>query len=519
MTRPAYSYVEEEIRKALWTLGDRETARYSDILQRMDLGSLGEGYRQIRFSYESMFKLAVLMRLSGIRFQTRMVRHLKENREEAEKLGFGKRVPDQRTISYFINHVMDKETKELAEFAAKKIDDDIKRHALLIEDVVVVTKKNPKPKRRVSRQTFHIRKDAKIRKLCRFIKKEIYPMIWVPTRHNSIYSRNDFLDLLLHMSLTRDFAEDGSKTMREFRKRSPDADTLLYHIKKSGDMGAMQDMFVKAFEHVFKAAKASNFFRNRKCDLAVDYTGWHFYGNRSTPMVMGGKSDRGTNHYYKFATVDVLEAGKRFTLLALPVGDFDNNKDMVRKLLEYARSKVRINRVFLDRGFFSSDVINMLKKMGIHFIMPAMKNSRIKKISDSVKAPKIINDYVMGKGSNSSTFNLLILESDKGNIPVSTNIVGMRISPGISKRVLQLYGRRWGIETGYRVKKENFRPKTTSKNYLVRLFFFNLSVIIYDVWVAINLMLSIFLFGKISRDPLLTAKLMATRLFVMRDVP
>lgn len=43
-------------------------------------------------------------------------------------------------------------------------------------------------------------------------------------------------------------------------------------------------------------------------------------------MVMGKKPERGTNKCYKFITINIVENGKRFTLLALPVGHFDTKE-------------------------------------------------------------------------------------------------------------------------------------------------------------------------------------------------
>jgi IS4 transposase len=51
--------------------------------------------------------------------------------------------------------------------------------------------------------------------------------------------------------------------------------------------------------------------------------------------------------------------------------------------------------------------------------------------------------------------------------------------------VLKLYKRRWGIETSYRKIRE-FLPKTTSRSWIVRIFYFVLAFMIYNAWVALN---------------------------------
>jgi len=53
------------------------------------------------------------------------------------------------------------------------------------------------------------------------------------------------------------------------------------------------------------------------------------------------------------------------------------------------------------------------------------------------------------------------------------------------KRILRLFKRRWGIETGYRKIRE-FLPKTTSRSRLVRIFNFIFACLVYNAWVVLN---------------------------------
>lgn len=49
----------------------------------------------------------------------------------------------------------------------------------------------------------------------------------------------------------------------------------------------------------------------------------------------------------------------------------------------------------------------------------------------------------------------------------------------------KLYKRRWGAETAYR-KIGEFLPKTTSRSHVVRVFYFALAVLLYNVWVILK---------------------------------
>lgn len=50
------------------------------------------------------------------------------------------------------------------------------------------------------------------------------------------------------------------------------------------------------------------------------------------------------------------------------------------------------------------------------------------------------------------------------------------------KNLPNLYSRRWTIETAYRDKKRNAFARTTSTNYVARLFYFAFSVLLYNAW-------------------------------------
>ena len=56
---------------------------------------------------------------------------------------------------------------------------------------------------------------------------------------------------------------------------------------------------------------------------------------------------------------------------------------------------------------------------------------------------------------------------------------------GDRKDFLSSNKKRWGIETSYRMIGQ-FYPKTTSNSYAVRVFYFVLAVLLYNVWVLLN---------------------------------
>lgn len=112
---------------------------------------------------------------------------------------------------------------------------------------------------------------------------------------------------------------------------------------------------------------------------------------------------------------------------------------------------------------------------------------------------------------------IYIIRKEKGRLNVYTKsenngdekvcfITSLDIDEKSAKQYGELFRRRWGIETSYRVEGD-FKPKTTSKNPVVRLYYFFFSVCVYNIWVIVNMILSLVL-GIIADKPLITAKML-----------
>jgi putative transposase len=86
-----------------------------------------------------------------------------------------------------------------------------------------------------------------------------------------------------------------------------------------------------------------------------------------------------------------------------------------------------------------------------------------------------------------------------------------------AKKVCEQYRKRWGIETSYRVKKHTFLPKTTSKNYFVRMFYFFLSVLLYNLWILLDILLCLMVLGVKTENHIITSKLFGTIFYIIRD--
>jgi len=503
--------IENEIYGTFEQFNKEKNISIADFIEKLDISTIKhQEYRKIKFSYESLIRFVLFQRLKKLRFITQTKQYLKSHPEEAIQIGF-KETPDRRQIGYFLNHVLDKDTKELIEFIISKIEEISDKFGINLDTITI---KPLKPKKQTKTRSQYYQKESKAKEICQLLKKRFSPFIDFKLNSNTIYKKKQFIDLMIHMGMTRDFAENGSKTFKEIiGQKSPNSDTLLYHIKNHSDFKEIQKMYLTPFEILWTMTKQSNIIDIRKqYDVAIDYTEWFFYGDRSTPMVVGKKPERGTTKCYKFATINIVESGKRFTLLALPVSQFDTKEKILKQLFRYALQRIKIKRVYVDRGFFDSTSINTVKQYRFKFLMPCTTNSRIKKLLEILPAPTVINDYEM----ENSVFNVVIVKDEEGNKRAfATNEQFNENDVDLAQRLFLLYGKRWGIETSYKVKKQSFLPKTTSKNYLIRIFYFLFSVLLYNIWLLADILIWFALFGEVKQDHLITSKYFGTVLYTI----
>lgn len=482
-----------------------QTFQLSEILKEIDL--LPKISAKRKYSPDSLIKTYIFMVIKGIKSQRKLIVYLNGHLEDSVNLGFDKDVdrlilPTRRDFSHFIS-TLSPEILELANQVITIIKEFSDKFNIVFDDIPL----EKKPKTPCTEKTTLQSKNSKEKELLKLVKDKLRQRLSFSIKQNSVFKDNDFLDLLINIAATQNFAEGGSKIMAEtLSKRVPSADTLFYHLKKF-DYGEVQRIFYDLFDTIFKMAKKGGLILDRKLDLAIDATPWFFYGNPEHPAIIGTKPERGTKWCFKFITIDIINHGQRFTLFALPYLPQDDQTDLVERLVSFAKERIRIGTILLDRGFLGSECIRRLNKLDVKFIMPMKESNNAMKNSKTKATPFIQRDAVMGD----CKFNLVVIEGDRGKQGFATNIdIGPR-DVLFAQKIADMYRRRWQIETGYRVKKYNFRGKTTSINYVIRYFYFMLSVILYNCWILVDLLIMTFL-GIRTTKTMITARMFSTRL-------
>ena len=134
-------------------------------------------------------------------------------------------------------------------------------------------------KKEVSIKTAYNIKEDTIKEIINLLRTKIYKKLRLNISENSLFDYPDFIDELVYIALTQDFAENGSKMANQFLGRKmPNADTLFYHLKKFQDWKILEKTFaVEILDYLIKIAKVRGLISTRKVDVAIDETEWFYY--------------------------------------------------------------------------------------------------------------------------------------------------------------------------------------------------------------------------------------------------
>lgn len=333
----------------------------------------------------------------------------------------------------------------------------------------------------------------------------------IPSAPNSHYKNRDILESLVYLSIEERYAESGLEDLATTRpEHTPSADTLLYQLKKLERKQAYS-MLISANDSVLEKLRRRGFFR-KPAIVAVDLSNDNYYGEYNG-LLRRSKKERGTNLFYTYASFHIVEKGKRITVFTIPVYQLDDHATICEELIKAAWIRgIKIKKLLIDRGFYSVDVMNMLDRLKVKFLMPAIKNDRVKQaIVDyhNHLNPKMMKFAIRNSQKKEASFGLMIYRKKgaKETDPITDQYIvfatNMKHSEArkLYRKIPLEYKKRWGIETGFRVQN-TVKAMTTSQNYTIRIIYQMLSVIIYNLWQLANILLALELEVKL-KNPLI----------------
>lgn len=495
-----------------------EGADVIELITELDLSpyqSHGDTYDVWHASYpfEAMLRVLYLKELMGYS-DTDLHRRLTENLREAEALGL-EEVPSRTTFGRTWRNRLSREFRNRVQHTTHRILEYSKEQGNPIGLQAI----EPEEKANSSPRTQDRFINRKAKEVTEEMQRLVFPAFEFNRAENAHYDSDAFYELQGHLGLSSSAAESGTDLFSDdtIREDLPDADTHLHNIKRL-DPEKVQKMVDEGICRMVTQARQHLQF-NRPVDVAIDMTYVPYYGDRDElEMVMGAPGTKSYGWCYKFATLTVVGENVKFTLAMRPVQKGDLVGEIVRDLLRDAREHVSISTAYADSEFCSVDSIRALEGAGVRFVIPSPKNKRVKreigrmKRDIEVREGYAIYGSVSGGGTQERAAATLVLlpsmKDEESTVAFMTNKdvkAGTETERKYTKRVIERYSRRWGIENSYKTIKE-FLAWTTSKDFTVRLFYFGFAVLLYNMWLLVYLLVQLSLDIKHRYKPRVTAK-------------
>lgn len=502
--------MDEKINKLFDSFSTNYPAEVSFILYQLEPPKIGQ--RDSLYKPQSIQKLYLYRIIKGFNYYTKLTNYLNSNPIEARRLGFYKdennnlQLPTKQHFNQFFQkhpHLI----QELDLIAKKILQTATNKGILLDIELVKKTINKHKDKKEEQKKVF--------REATKLVKQLIYPQVDIKIKENGKFTTKDLLDILVHIAYSHDFTTNGSSTFQELypELKAPSGDLMLYHFNKFDSIEQIKEMFDKIFDIIFNFARKNyKSLNRRKLNIAYDIHKIPYYGDPNNPYISESKHERGTSHFYQFLTCSIVVAGKRFVIDAIPIHKLDSIEELLDQSLEKVKQKINIEHAYFDRGFDSSKVINVIKKHKVKFIMPKVRSPTVKAwmmISEGCEA-RIVENFEIGS-KEKALVNLVLVNDEEGI--KRAFITNFHIPLQLTHYLYTWYSKRWGIETSYRQIDHDFKARTTTTNYHIRLFYFLFSVCLYNLWILVNICVSIKLNGRLPEKPIITAKLFAVVLY------
>ena len=313
---------------------------------------------------------------------------------------------------------------------------------------------------------------------------------YMPSLHwNTLYTKEDFAKQLMVIARHGDFISNGSRVYN-FKHSGSSGDTLLHHLHNL-DMETVQNLYDKANKSLLQLAKKYRVYKSGNVQLAVDFVAKLFYGEHRDEWVWKKKIDGEWERMYMWILVSLVDRNQKYPLYIelapASAARAEGMAQLLTSVLEKVHTfyKISSGRVYVDREFFSTEVINALKDFCEHrkmyWLMPAKRTSRVKKTLEPDKEG-IFNFYITNKKRKRAYFILVLARNEEGILhPFATNIWLK-----IPKKLYPFYRRRWQIETNIRSIRHPFLINTASVHTPTRDFLMRLAVLCCFIWMLIN---------------------------------
>jgi hypothetical protein len=339
----------------------------------------------------------------------------------------------------------------------------------------------PKPKVKITRA---IRSEQVLIAFVQVVRKNL-PLDLKNTR----ITADDIIYVLTYANVHRLSIESACQELQEAPSGNRLREVLVEALPdRAGVQRALNQMFRQQLHpSVWKCRRAFN--------IAIDLTLIPYHGQpyEDQKELVRGMPKSGTTHFHGYATVSIVRDDRRYVVALRFVEYGETMAEIVRWLIKRLKSlKIRIRRVFLDKGFCSKPVFKVLGQHKLSYVMPipvrgksggvrSLFQGKSRKTTYTFNSPKhgqytvqtvIVKRYSKGRYGRhqSKWFAYAVAGLPAGILPA---------------QVFELYRQRFGIESSYR-QMNQVRARTSTRNPAIRLLLLGLAFVLFNLYIALR---------------------------------
>jgi len=350
---------------------------------------------------------------------------------------------------------------------------------------------------------------AEAAKISDQVSRVVFPAFSLDRGESCEIHENAYWGLQTYLGLReRLAANEGARSFvyESTRDRTPLGHAHREHIRDLS-VDQVREMYRQAITRLLsEVAETEQFFRAGI--VAIDITEAEpFTGDRTghEDEIIGTK-EKTDEYAYQWATVQLVGNAVPIVLDARPVRRGESRLEIVEDLLDSAEDLVHVDSVLMDREFDSQHVLEMISQRGLTYVVPkrmhTSERAQAKRLLKS-ETDRYVNDRKLHLGKNEWHQTTLVYRRNEDSEHTDHRQYSVFMCNG-NVGLLSEYGYRWEIESGYRSIKR-FMAATTSKNFVLRYFYFAFACLLYSIWRAVDLLVQVELTGEYEHSPIVTA--------------
>lgn len=260
--------------------------------------------------------------------------------------------------------------------------------------------------------------------------------------------------------------------------------TLRGHLNKHFDIGEI--WLQEAALNKGLADSLPQSLWGKSVEIAVDFHDEPSYSRDALTQTYTcrSKAKSGTTHFWRVASAYVMHKGQRFTVALVYVLPEYSTLAVLQRLVQLSQHhRIQIKRLYLDKGFCQTDVIQYLQDHNLSAIIACPirgKQGGTRALCQG--RCSYTTTYTFGDGT---TVQMACVRTKPRGKNGKRRLkwllfvcIGITWPP---QKVKQRYRRRFGIETSYRLTRR-WRIHSTSTNPALRFFLYGLTFWIVNLW-------------------------------------